>query len=209
MLKESISVLCCQEGGIAVVATGPSLTKAQCDAVTDAGLPVMAVSDAYRLLPQANYLYSCDPGWWDKHWPAVKLLPAEKYTQSDEAAAKYEPLRRISGDHRPGFSTKANLIHFGNNSGFQAMNLAYLMGYRRMLLLGFDMGPGLKGETHFFGDHPPGLNRASNHQSFITEFRKIDCKKLGLTVVNASPRSYLDCFEKLPLEQALARIKEG
>jgi hypothetical protein len=209
VLKESITVLCCQSGGIVVAATGPSITQEQCDAVVAAGLPVMAVSDAYRLLPQANYLYSCDPQWWDKHWDKVKLHPATKYTQSDEAAAKYTDLLRITGDHKPGFSTKQNLIHFGNNSGFQAMNLAYLMGYRRMLLLGFDMGPGAKGESHFFGDHPPGLCRASNHQSFISEFRKINCEKLGLTIINASPRSYLDCFTKLPLEKALDRIKES
>jgi hypothetical protein len=41
------------------------------------------------------------------------------------------------------------LIHYGGNSGFQAINLAVLMGARRIVLTGYDMKPGADGRKHW------------------------------------------------------------
>src|SRR5512139_1237105 len=48
-----------------VAASGPSLTPKVADACK--GFHVVAVNDAYRLFPDADVLYACDPKWWDVH----------------------------------------------------------------------------------------------------------------------------------------------
>lgn len=92
-------------------------------------------------------------------------------------------------------------IHFGGNSGYQAMNLAYLFGAKKIVMLGFDMK--LKnGKQHYFGQHPyhragQGPNEAlfkAWTKNFIDMAR--DLKAEGVEVVNASRESAIDCFHR-------------
>ena len=103
-----------------------------------------------------------------------------------------------------GLSTDPALIHFNHNGGAQALNLAYLWGARRFVLVGYDMGPSGR-RTHFFGDHPKGLRNEAPWNLFVRAFGTIaeDCKRLGLTVVNTSPISRLRCFPRATLADAL------
>ena len=58
----------------------------------------------------------------------------------------------MQGAPLPGFSTTPGLIHQGQNSGYQALNLAVLWGAAKVLLLGYDMTlQGLR--VHFVGNH--------------------------------------------------------
>jgi hypothetical protein len=95
------------------------------------------------------------------------------------------------------------MIHFGGNSGYQAINLAFLLGARRILLLGFDMGYGKSGKRHFFGDHPGGMNVPSPFPDFINSFRSVAAQApdLGLEIVNCSRETALDCFPRAPIER--------
>jgi len=91
-------------------------------------------------------------------------------------------------------------VHQGFNSGFQALNLAYHFGAERVLLLGFDMqvAPGEK--THFFGDYPPdtGLQVPSPYKEFARAFGPLarDLASLGVEVINCSPSTALECFQR-------------
>jgi len=49
------------------IVTGPSLTEEDCDRARQARATVIAVNDAYRLCPNADYLYACDQAWWKVH----------------------------------------------------------------------------------------------------------------------------------------------
>ena len=191
------------------VATGPSLRADDVQLVAGSGVFTFGVNDVYRLHPAVDVLYACDGAWWDAHWENVKALPGEFYSPDDTATEKYNRLNHIQGVHRPSFSTKPDWIHYGNNSGFQVMNLAYLMGYRNLVLLGYDMGPSATGSRHFFGEHSGTLGRSSNYPSFIAEFKRIQCEKLGLRIINATRRTYLDCFEKMELEESLELAKRS
>ena len=53
--------------------------------------------------------------------------------------AKTYGLQLIDGADEQGFSTTPGLIHYGANSGFQAVNLAIQFGARYIVLIGFDM----------------------------------------------------------------------
>lgn len=93
------------------------------------------------------------------------------------------------------------LVGGGANSGFQALNMAFLMGFNHILLLGYDM----QGD-HFFGNHPEELNRPSYYDKMIECFNTINTKSLGITVLNCSRQSRLECFPKVDLDKALEML---
>lgn len=190
--------------GLAVLlASGPSLTQDDVDHCHGKA-KVLAVNDAYRLAPWADALYACDPAWWDAH-RGVPDFSGQKWTSSLQAAEKWN-LRRIAGDHRPGLSFDPGLIHYGMNSGYQALNLAIHFGARRIILLGYDMQCGPNGQTHWFGSHPGALEKGAGlYPRFVQNFRTTlpDLERNGITVVNCSRSTALDCFPKIPLVEAL------
>lgn len=110
---------------------------------------------------------------------------------------------RIKGQHKPGISESPEAINYGQNSGFQALNLAFLLGAKRILLLGYDMKLAKSGANHWFGHHPDKV--VSNYPAWWSHFSVAadQFKKLGVEVINCSPDTALICFKKMSLESAL------
>lgn len=106
------------------------------------------------------------------------------------------------GRHGEGLGRK--VMHFGDNGGYQAINLAYLWGARRILLLGYDMQL-TGGMRHWFGDHPPPLNSGSDYSNWIRKFRRLaaDLEAEGVQVINCSRETALDCWPRMEIERAL------
>lgn len=194
-----------------VAATGPSLTPELAEACR--GDRIIAVSDAYRLLPFADVLYSCDARWWDHHQNCGGFA-GEKWSSHDDKGNRKEVqqqkfgLRLVRGapgttgtgkntQHR--FSDDPEVIHYGGNSGFQAVNLAIHFGAARIVLVGFDMRMA-KGKVHFFGSHPKGLPNTTNFASFAARFEQA-ARSLpsGIEIVNGTPGSALKCFSFVDL----------
>jgi hypothetical protein len=166
------------------------------------------VNDAYRRLPYADILYACDEKWWRLHVAAVdEMFHGERWTthegrpgdSNDKSAVPPDwKLNFIRGRHADTFSADPDALHYGSNSGFQAINLALLKGATRVALVGFDMG----GRGHFFGEHPEPLHNRADYSPFLREFREA-AKGCTVPVLNATPGSALDCFAKVTLEEAL------
>lgn len=196
-----------------VAATGPSLTQDVADLCR--GIPVIAVNDAWRLLPFADVLYAADADWWDHHrgcpefagerWSSHDLLSNRKFDQ----AARYD-IHLVRGAQGEGFSTDPRRIHYGRNSGFQAVNLAILFGAKRILLVGFDMWA-TGGKRHFFGDHPDRLHNEKSADELTRYFggflREFDgaarTMPPGVTIINCTPGSALRCFPSRDLATEL------
>lgn len=114
-------------------------------------------------------------------------------------------IRCFESEHKSGFCTEPNKIHTGSNSGFAACNVAYHLGYERIILLGFDMS--MEGQKrHFFGDHPGKLNQPSNYKVFINAFNTVNPKDYGLEIWNCSRRTLLPTFPLFELEECLALL---
>jgi hypothetical protein len=180
---------------------GPSLTQRQVDAVRGRARAV-AVNDAYRLAPWADVLYACDYRWWEWH-PGALGFAGEKVTYSRRAAQRWPGLRWIRGDPKAaGLSTKPRLLHCGRNSGYQGINLAYLYGARRIVLLGYDMQL-IGNRAHWFGEHPNKVR--SNYKGWLTNYQTIAAQlpSLGLQIINCTPGSALRCFPMGKLEDVL------
>lgn len=190
-------------GCIFVLASGPSLTQEDCDAVKP--FKTLAVSDAYKLI-EADYHYACDRAWWQLHIDKVKA--GRRFTQyggdDEKAWAKSVGLEAVQSVTASGLGLEC--IHTNGNSGAQAINLVYLLGYNPVYLLGFDM-QWTGGKSHFFGDHPRGL-RNTNPQVHIPKFNELasDLASRGIEVINCSRETALHQFKRESLEKVLERL---
>lgn len=187
-----------------VLATGTSLTEEDAR-LAHRETTCIVVNDAWRLLPEAPHHYAADWKWWDYHYEAVKAgFRGTSYTIDDAENPQNNPcpdydLVRLKSRQRPNLDRE--WIHYGvnggGNSGFQAINLAYHLGARTVLLLGFDMHG-----RHFFGDHPEGLHNGSPFDQFIRSFESI--KVPDLDIINCTKSTALHCFPKADLASVLS-----
>lgn len=95
----------------------------------------------------------------------------------------------ISDDIEQGIAT-------GNNSGYQAINLAYLLGYKRIYLLGYD-GKQTDGKTHHYSEEYPLPTRLDILPAIANSFRGLNnaLKKRHVDVINCNPNSAIKEFE--------------
>lgn len=186
-----------------IIASGPSLTPDDVERCRGNGF-VIVVNDAYRLAPWADEVYACDGTWWDHHLQKTASFGVRRWTCNRDAAKQYG-LRYIGVRGDVNWSDDPAFVASGGNSGFQALNLAYLWGFREAVLLGFDYGLGDGNKSHWFGDHPPNVRKSIPHQNWVSRIRKakplIDA--CGMRVTNCSRRTAIDCIERKPLEAVI------
>lgn len=163
-------------------------------------------------MPLAAVLYSCDADWWRVHcgcprfsgerWSSHTVGKIGQHNDKLATADAFD-LNLIEGRDGEGFSFDPSFIHYGSNSGFQAVNLAILFGATRILLVGFDMRA-VHGKRHFFGDHPAPLRNTRDYVPFISSFERA-AKKVPdhITIINCTPLSALKCFPMMDLQDAL------
>lgn len=164
---------------------------------------VIVVNSSYTLAPWADLLYACDLKWWEHYKPefaGIKVTQAEAYMSVDMG------LNRVIGRPGMGLSFDPSFIHFGNNSGYQAINLAFhLTGGARTFLLGFDMKLGKK--SHWHGDHGGKLSNPTQTaiDGWLANFDAMarDANVAGFEIVNCSRDTALTCFRRSTIQEAL------
>jgi hypothetical protein len=102
-----------------------------------------------------------------------------------------------------GISTDPEAICTGQNSGYQAVNIAVLAGARRIVLVGYDAKQGKDGRKHFFGDHPD--KTSAPYSQMLMYFKRAApiLRGMGVEVFNATIDTALDCFPRVPLLEAV------
>lgn len=192
---------------VVCLAAGPSLTQADVDACHGRAR-VIAVKDTIRMAPFADCLYCCgsDRGrWWDVHGPKLGHFEGLRYTLDPKAASRWGAhLLRQGPDE--GLSTTPTTLCTGKNSGYQAVGLAFLLGARRILLLGFDLQPATDGREYFFGAHPYPRPVKNPYDRFIECFATLvePLKKHGVEVINCTRDTALTAFPQMSIQEALA-----
>lgn len=203
------------DNGVAVlIGSGPSLTARQVALCKqphqDGQLAMMGCNDAYRICPFLDVLYAADGKWIDYH--RQKILEGDLlalctfWTPDEKAAANYREWNLTKIKVAQGLSTDPSVVHHGNHSGYQIINVAYLMGCRTIILIGYDCRDGGK---HWFGQHPWGpLRVESNFDSWAKGYNSIaeQASGLDLRVFNATPGSGISAFPMVDLEEALHEL---
>ena len=161
------------------------------------------------MMPWADVMYGCDAKWWNAH-NGCMAFAGERWSSHDDGRSTSNDktqvvedygVKVVLGEQAHGFSTDPKKIHYGGNSGFQALNLAVLFGSPYIVLVGFDMRV-VGGKAHFFGDHPKILHQRDEYESFVRVFDQAPPPD-GVEIINATPGSAIKCYPMMDLEQAI------
>lgn len=191
--------------GVAVVAaTGPSICIQDLDYARSHGAAVICINNAWELAPWADHLYAADVDWWRVYGQKVRDdFSGRSWTADQTTAAAhgigYAPVRT---DLK--WSTGLPLAS-GGNSGFQGVGLAAFLGFRKIVLIGFDFGfkPGTP--KHFFGHHPRRCDRPSNYADWSKRWAAAMplIRESGVDLINASRETALTCMKRANLKDVL------
>lgn len=171
---------------VCCIASGPSLTAADCALVAAAGMPTVAVNSSWQRARFADVIYAADPAWWDHNKHLIDV-PADLWSSYQSADTKYG-------------INKHPVPPGPHNSGQRAIQFAIERGAARVLLLGYDCS--IAAGTHWHGDHEKTKNPdAARCAIWLSQFAMIERKQAE--IINCSRETALACFPRMPLEQAL------
>lgn len=115
-----------------VIGGGPSLKYVDLDKFL-MDKKVIGVNDAY-LFKCTKILFFGDVSWFNKHGELIKDLQIPIYSTSGIGQYGIKKMLTIGSK----FSDQPMKLFWGGNSGDAAMNMALLLGAKRVFLLGFD-----------------------------------------------------------------------
>ena len=174
---------------------------------------VIGVNAAYLLGDWMDIIFFGDNGFFLQHKNALAAHPAIKVTCWPTLNNKYDWLRWVGRDttKTQGITSNPLKVSWNGNSGAAAISLAAHAGAKRILLLGFDMAlDQTRGNQHWhntYGTSERGKMNAKRlpFDRHLRGFPRIaeDAKKLGITILNVSPESAIECFQKVSLKQVL------
>lgn len=186
-----------------VIASGPSLCESDVDHVRGRAF-VITANDAYQMAPWADHIYAYDLTWWQRHKPIIDVVcRGEKWTGREVTKDVFSDLRFIKTARGDARLSRDALVN-GQNSGMQALTLAYVLGAKRILMLGFDMQH-KGGDPHFFGKHPHGWGNADTCHKWLKYFDQIAPQFVaaGIEVINCTRDTALTCFPRMTIQDAL------
>jgi len=200
---------------VVCIGTGPSLTLEQIQSAREKGFTLYGCNLAYQIVPDLAVLYGCNKGFWGYYWDrGLREHRAEKWTTNKSAAREYG-LRWIDEKNRMGLSADPSYVHHGHGSGYTLVNLAYLLGAERIVLLGYDLkyAPDYDGKArqvgssprHYFGEYPDELQHWPSqkvargvHYELVDLYRSVAEQGL-VEVINCTPDTALDCFPRIDI----------
>jgi hypothetical protein len=169
------------------IASGPSLTEADCEIAQGSGCKIIAVNSSWQRVPKCDVIYAGDHAWWRLYASAL-LIPAERWTNNRKAAKEYRcGLIPLSG---------------GLHSGLAAIYLAAWFGAARILLLGYDC-QATDGQLHWHGAHPRCNNpNATSFRMWQKQHTHVP-HHIRSRVVNCSRETALKGYARARLEDVL------
>lgn len=188
------------KGTVVCVASGPSLTEADCDRARISGLPTIVTNTTYQRCPWATVLIGHDWTWWAVHHRQVqRTFRGHKVTGQSSGT-------RFGAQY-------LGVLKFQTfrNAGCAAISLAVLAGARRVILLGYDGAFAPDGRTHWHGDHPVGqLGNCGSMPHWPERFGQVAAyaRDRGVEVLNASRDTVHAMFPRVMLEDVLPAADE-
>lgn len=193
-----------------IIGTGPSLTTAAIEQIKRSSLPKFGCNLTFKAL-QLDALYINDREFWQHYGDELDEYDCPKWTYHKDIAAKHGA-HYVEGVWAPGLSSDPRCLHWGHGSGYELIGVAYLLGIREFILIGYDLRypkgyDGIKrvagGDRHFFGEYPKELQHwtkfnigpAGELNGLLDMYRTIDPSDCGIRIINCSPGTALDFFE--------------
>lgn len=200
---------------VIIIAAGKSLESFNFNRLEEVrrDTAIITVNDVGKIVHFADYWFTLDP--WGLNGPQ---LPTKKFQgqlwaavpdtfgRSDAPSRQHAitPDRRLNFLHRiasnnfmgivsdncmlPRLCEDPSCISTGN-SGYGALNFAYHLNPKKILLLGLDAGDG-----YFYTKQKKNRNLSHLPKLFAGTLPQLE--KKGIKVMNGSPESKIDCFKK-------------
>ncbi len=170
---------------------------------------VLGVNDAFKLGAWVDACYFGDCKWWDWNKDEFKRYSGLRMTSCQRLY--HIPFVKTWKRGKPqGVEEDSGYISWNGNSGLSAINVAYHLGAKKIVLLGFDM-------TYELVNGDKKCNWHTNHKSNSTPniYKNVyipcipaiveDLKRLEVDIVNASVRTEISpkLIQRLPLEECV------
>lgn len=164
---------------------------------------VIAINKAFLYIPFAQVLYWSDTRFFEWYEKEIEQFKGIKVTCRPEP--KRANIINLLNTGKNGLETMSYGIRDGGNSGYAAINLAYHLGAKTIILLGFDMYTNGK-ETHWHDGYTSTANTDVMSKLMIPNFDTLvsPLEKRKVKIYNASLNSKLECFPKITIENALS-----
>lgn len=188
-----------------VCGTGPSITPEQIELVNNSGHRVFGANRAYEIF-DCHVVHGCNYQFWDLHYPRMPKGQFDMWTTRPELRGKYPGLNYIEERWEDGLSREPHWISAHHGTGPQLVNIAYLYGCTRLLLVGWDMrywgkqGPRTYEKRRYLGEdeltlhHWPQTGPNGEQTGLIKEMETIRPDAYGIEIVNCTPGSAMKCF---------------
>jgi len=183
-----------------VIGGGPSLKDFDWDVLKLEN--TIGCNDAYLLGEDiCKICYFSDFKWFSVH--KARLAKFSNPTFTNCCQLMKSAVKNLWTMERKAYGIHKNAIGYNSNSGGAAINLAILLGAKRIFLLGFDMRL-REGESNW---HPNDVSKPNEeaYLRFIKGFTKLtaDWKRdySDIEIVNVTDDSNLDLFPKIGVEE--------
>lgn len=188
---------------VVILGSGPSVKDADLSLIWSHR--VIAINHSFRLGP-ADMLWFGDLPWYQANERDINSFGGLKCTCcSALPEVPWPGIKRVRRSVKQwGIETeRADAVAWNRNSGTSAINVAWHMGAKRVVLVGFDM-KARRGKTHFHSYY--GKDRkVKSYDKHLKAFPHVaeDAKRIGLEIVNCCADSAIEQFPVMTLEEAL------
>lgn len=223
----------CKDENVFIIAGGPSLRTEVPKSVPKKFIgadfrylqkygKVITINDSWMLAPNAQVHYFYDQPWWN--WQLQNNTWAEDpktgmksrsfaqqiykgfWVTTNPQFENHPQVRTLKITGERGLEINPSGLRHGSNSGYQAINLAYLLGAKKIVLIGYDMKC-LGNRTHWHnnGKQPAVVFNVALEKSFLPHFESLvePLAKAGVEVINANLDSALTCWPRVSLDEVL------
>ena len=173
---------------------------------------VITINTSWRLRPDGLH-YFCDNAWWDRESTLLETVTGRNIGGMFWVKGGEPPtdprVKWLPFSGQIGLETNPSYLKHGSNSGYQCLNLAFHLGVKRIVLLGYDMRvQGDKTHWHQGHGHSPAYYDGILKNELLPLFQFIvePLKQAGVEVINATPGSALECFPKRDLTDILNEL---
>ena len=185
-----------------ILGGGPSLNAVPLDLIK--GEHVIGINNAYQLGDWVDVCWFGDSRWWFDFGHGKRLLK-EFFGLRVCCVPRLDDhpgIKTLTRGKPLGIETRPQFVAWNRNSGGSAINLAYHLGGRRIVLVGFDMQR-VNDRANWHEDHPcPQKDPYERYRPTFSIIAK-EAKALGVEILNTAPESAITVFPTVKLEDTV------
>jgi len=190
--------------------TSPSVYSPYMSSIHDKH--TIGINVAYLLGDWIDFVFFGDSGFLLKHQHALANFQGLKISCHPKAdSLSWVKFVARDKSHAQGISSNPMRVSWNGNSGAAAISIAVHTGAKRVILLGFDMKVNEEDNQHWHDIYQRGTTMDQKRRRKMPFHRHLrgfpqiarDAKQMGVEILNASPDSAIECFQKVTVKELL------